>query len=266
MPVIHIDSLSCPGVEIFSSLSEAQLCDKRLAGEGLFIAESGKVINSALDAGYEPFSMLIGEKHLDGVWAQVVERVGDIPVYAGSDELLSALTGYHLGRGVLCAMRRRSLPSVSEALSGAGRILVVDSVMNTTNIGAIFRSAAALGADAVLLTPTTCAPLNRRAVRVSMGTVFMVPWTWLDAPLSSLRDYGFLTAAMALTDRSITLDDPVLKAVPRLALVVGTEGDGLARQTISEADFTVRIPMKNGVDSLNVAAAAAVAFWELRKH
>ena len=264
MPVIHIDSLTDPGVEVFSSLSEAQLCDKRLSEDGLFIAESGKVINYALDAGYEPVSMLIEEKHLHGILSQVVERVGDIPIYAGSDELLSGLTGYHFARSVLCAMRRRELPSVAEVLEGARRAVVIDSVTNTTNIGAIFRSAAALGVDAVLLTRTTCNPLNRRAVRVSMGTVFMVPWTWLDAPVSSLREYGFKTAAMALTDKSISLDDPVLKSADRLALIMGTEGDGLSQEAISDADYVVRIPMQHGVDSLNVAAAAAVAFWELR--
>ena len=263
MPVIPINSLSDPGVELFSSLSEAQLCDRRLSAEGLFIAESGKVIGSALDAGYEPVAMLVERKHLDSAPAQVIGRVGDIPVYTGSDELLSGLTGYHYARNVLCAMRRKPLPAVSEVLKDARRVAVIDSVTNTTNIGAIFRSAAALGVDAILLTRTTCDPLNRRAVRVSMGTVFMVPWTWLDSPVQSLHDYGFKTAAMALTDNSISLDDPVLKAEDRLAIVLGTEGDGLSREAISEADYVVRIPMQHGVDSLNVAAAAAVAFWEL---
>ena len=266
MPVIHISSLSDPGVEMFSSLTEAQLCDKRLSAEGFFIAESGKVIASALDAGYEPVSLLIEEKHLDSVPAQVLKRIGgDIPVYAGSPELLSSITGYHVARSVLCAMRRKPLPSVQEVLKDARRVVVIDSVSNTTNIGAIFRSAVALGVDAVLLTRTTCDPLNRRAVRVSMGTVFMAPWTWLDGPVSSLHDYGFKTAAMALTEDSISLDDPVLKSADRLALVMGTEGDGLSQQAISEADYVVRIPMMHNVDSLNVAAAAAVAFWELRR-
>lgn len=264
MPVIHVTSLSDPGVELFSSLTEAQLCDKRLFEKGLFIAESGKVINSALDAGCVPYAILTEERHLDGIAAQVVERVGDIPVYVGSHELLNELTGFPLTRCVLCAMYRPKRPTVSEVLKDARRIVVIDSVTNTTNIGAIFRSAVALGVDAVLLTRTTCDPLNRRAVRVSMGTVFMAPWTWLDAPVSSLHDYGFKTAAMALTDNSISLDDPVLKTVDRLALVLGTEGDGLPQDTISESDYVVRIPMKHNVDSLNVAAAAAVAFWELR--
>lgn len=265
MSVIHISSLSDPGVELFSSLTEAQLCDKRLFEQGLFIAESGKVINVALDAGYEPFALITEERHLDGIAAQVVERVGDIPVYTGSHELLKDLTGFPMTRCVMCAMRRPELPSVGEVLKDAHRIVVIDSVTNTTNIGAIFRSATALGADAVLLTRTTCDPLNRRAVRVSMGTVFQAPWTWLDAPISSLHDYGFQTAAMALTEQSIPLDDPILKSVGRLALIMGTEGDGLSRETISEADYVVRIPMKNNVDSLNVAAASAVALWELRK-
>lgn len=265
MPVIHITSLSDPGVEIFSSLTEAELCDRRLVSEEMFIAETGKVINVALDAGYEPLSMLTEEKHLDGIAAQVVERVGDIPIYVGSRELLKGLTGFPLTRSILCAMRRPVLPSVSQVLSDAHLVVVIDSVTNTTNIGAIFRSAVALGVDAVLLTRTTCPPLNRRAVRVSMGTVFQIPWTWLDSPVSSLHEYGFKTAAMALTDKSITLDNPVLKSVDRLALVMGTEGDGLSEETISDADFVVRIPMQHNVDSLNVAAAAAVAFWELRR-
>ena len=265
MPVIHITSLDEPGVELFSQLTEAQLCDKRLVEEELFIAESGKVINVALDYGYEPYALITEERHLDGIAAQVVERVGDIPIYVGSRELLKNLTGFPLTRCVMCAMRRPKLPTVEEVLKDARRIVVIDSVTNTTNIGAIFRSAVALGVDAVLLTRTTCNPLNRRAVRVSMGTVFQAPWTWLDEPVCSLHKYGFKTAAMALTDQSISLDDPVLKTVDRLALVLGTEGDGLPQEIISEADYVVRIPMKHNVDSLNVAAAAAVAFWELRR-
>lgn len=265
MPVIHVTSLSEPGLEIFSSLTEAQLCDRCLFEQGLFIAESGKVINLALDSGYEPYALITEERHLDGIAARVAERVGDIPIYVGEHELLKGLTGFPLTRCILCAMRRPVLPSLEDVLKDARRIVVIDSVTNTTNIGAIFRSAIALGVDAVLLTRTTCDPLNRRAVRVSMGTVFQAPWTWLDAPISSLHDYGFRTAAMALTDQSIPLDEPVLKTIDRLALIMGTEGDGLSRETISEADYVVRIPMKNNVDSLNVAAAAAVAFWELRR-
>lgn len=265
MPVIHVSSVTDPGVEVFSSLTEAQLCDKRLFEKGLFIAESGKVINVALDAGYEPFALMTEERCLDGIAAKVVERVGDIPIYVGSHELLQSLTGFPMTRCVLCAMFRPKLPSVEEVLKDAHRVVVIDSVTNTTNIGAIFRSAIALGVDAVLLTRTTCDPLNRRAVRVSMGTVFLAPWTWLDGPADIMHEYGFKTAAMALTDQSIPLDDPVLKGVDRLALVMGTEGDGLSQEAISDADYVVRIPMKNNVDSLNVAAAAAVAFWELRR-
>lgn len=265
MPIIHVTSIINPGVEIFSSLTEAQLCDRRLFEKGLFIAESSKVINTALDAGCVPFAMMTEEKHLTGIAAGVLERVGDIPVYAGSHELLKEITGFPLTRCVLCAMYRPELPPPDMVLRDARRIVVIDSVTNTTNIGAIFRSAIALGVDAVLLTRTTCDPFNRRAVRVSMGTVFQAPWTWLDGPVSILHEYGFKTAAMALTDQSIPLDDPVLKSVDRLALVMGTEGDGLSHDVISDADYVVRIPMKNNVDSLNVAAAAAVAFWELRR-
>jgi len=264
MPIIHITTLEDERVKLFSELTEAQLCDKRLFENNLFIAESGKVIDSALDAGYEPYALLTEEKHLKGIAARTIERVGDIPIYAGSHELMNQLTGFPLTRCILCAMYRPKLPTVDQVLRDAHLIAVIDSVTSTTNIGAIFRSAVALGADAVLLTRTTCDPLNRRAVRVSMGTVFMAPWTWLEGPVSSLGQYGFKTAAMALTDDSIPMDDPVLKTVDRLALVLGTEGDGLPKETISQCDFVVRIPMKNNVDSLNVASAAAVAFWELR--
>ena len=189
---------------------------------------------------------------------------GDIDVFTGSRELLQSLTGYRLTRGVLCAMRRPALPSVDAVAANASRIVVIDGVTDTTNIGAIFRSAAALGIDAVLLTPTSCDPLNRRAVRVSMGSVFLVPWTFIYDPISSLKRLGFVTAAMALNDDSVSLDEPALKREPRLAVIMGTEGDGLSDKVISDADYTVRIPMAHGVDSLNVAAAAAVAFWELR--
>lgn len=263
--VIRITSLSDPGVEIFSSLTEAQLCDKRLFERNLFIAESSKVINTALDAGCEPVAVLTEERHVSGIAAQVIERVGEIPIYVGEHELLRELTGFPLTRCIMCAMRRPELQSVGDVLRDAHRIVVIDSVMNTTNIGAIFRSAVALGVDAVLLTKTTCDPMNRRAVRVSMGTVFQAPWAWLDAPVDSLHEYGFKTAAMALTENSLTLDDPVLKSIDRLAIVMGTEGDGLSKETISGADYVVRIPMNHNVDSLNVAAAAAVAFWELRR-
>ncbi len=231
----------------------------------MFIAESPKVIRVALDAGWQPVSLLCEQRHIEGDARDIVERVGeDVPVYTGSRELLAQLTGYTLTRGVLCAMRRKPLPPVDSVVQNARRVVVIDAVTDTTNIGAIFRSAAALGIDGVLLTRDTCDPLNRRAVRVSMGSVFLVPWTWLDSPIASLHEWGFKTAAMALSDDSIALDAPQLKEEPRLAIIMGTEGDGLPHQTIEEADYTVKIPMAHGVDSLNVAAAAAVAFWQLR--
>lgn len=264
MPIIEISSLEHPGVEVFSTLTEAQLRNRLEPDKGVFIAESPKVIHVALDAGYEPLALLCEQKHIDGDAAAIIHRCGDIPVYTGSRELLARLTGYVLTRGVLCAMRRPVSPSVEEVCCSARRVVVIDGVVDTTNIGAIFRSAAALGIDAVLLTRNSCDPLNRRAVRVSMGSVFLVPWTWLDAPLPALGKLGFRTAAMALTDRSISIDDPALAAEPKLAIVMGTEGDGLSHEAIAGADYVVRIPMSHGVDSLNVAAAAAVAFWQLR--
>ena len=244
--------------------SPAQLRNRLEPSKGIFIAESPKVIDVALRAGYEPLSLLCEQRHIDGDAAGIIARCGDIPVYTGERSLLAQLTGYVLTRGVLCAMRRRVLPSVEQVCAGAKRVVVIDGVTDTTNIGAIFRSAAALGIDAVLLTPTSCDPLNRRAVRVSMGSVFLVPWTWLEAPVNSLNSLGFKTVAMALTDNSIPLDSPQLAAEPRLALVMGTEGDGLPKETIEQTDYVVRIPMSHSVDSLNVAAASAVAFWELR--
>ena len=264
MAVIEITSLEHEGLEAFSTLTEAQLRMELEPERGLFIAESPKVIRVALDAGWEPTALLCERRHIDGDARDIIERVGDIPIYTGSRELLARLTGYTLTRGVLCAMRRRPMPPVEAVVKDARRVVVIEAVTDTTNIGAIFRSAAALGIDAVLLTRDACDPLNRRAVRVSMGSVFLVPWTWLDAPISSLHDYGFRTAAMALCDDSIGLDDPRLLEEQRLAIIMGTEGDGLRPQTISEADYTVKIPMAHGVDSLNVAAAAAVAFWQLR--
>ena len=265
MNIIEISSLQEKGLEVFSTLTEAQLRMELEPEKGLFIAESPKVIRVALDAGWEPTALLCERKHIEGDARDIVERVGDIPIYTGNRELLAKLTGYTLTRGVLCAMRRKVMPSVAEVVKDARRIVVIEAVTDTTNIGAIFRSAAALGIDAVLLTRDTCDPLNRRAVRVSMGSVFLVPWTWIDGPITSLHEYGFHTAAMALSDNSISLDDTRLKEEPRLAVIMGTEGDGLPQQTISEADYTVKIPMAHHVDSLNVAAAAAVAFWELRK-
>ena len=231
----------------------------------MFIAESPKVIRVALNAGYRPMALLCERRHIAGDAADIIARCDGIPVYTGDRALLAEVTGYTLTRGVLCAMQRPQQPSVQAICADAHRLVIVDGVTDTTNIGAIFRSAAALGIDAVLLTRNSCDPLNRRAVRVSMGTVFLVPWTWIDEPFTELRQLGFRTAAMALTDQSIPLDAPVLKREPRLALIMGTEGDGLPAETIRTADYTVRIPMSNGVDSLNVAAASAVAFWELRK-
>ena len=266
MPIIEVTSLEQQGVEVFSTLTEAQLRNRLEPDKGIFIAESPKVIHVALDAGYEPLSLLCERRHITGDAASLITRCGDIPVYTGERDLLATLTGYTLTRGVLCAMRRPTPPTVAALCRDASRVVVIDGVTDTTNIGAIFRSAAALGIDAVLLTPTACDPLNRRAVRVSMGSVFLVPWTWIEEPVTpTLNELGFATAAMALTDDSIALDDPILKREPRLALIMGTEGDGLAHEAISAADHVVRIPMQHGVDSLNVAAAAAVAFWELRK-
>ena len=262
---IEISSLTEPGVELFSTLTEAQLRNRLEPEKGILIAESPKVIDVALHAGYEPLALLCEQRHIEGDAAGIISRCGDIPVYTGSRELLAQLTGYTLTRGVLCAMRRRPALSVEEVCQGARRVVVIDGVVDTTNIGAIFRASAALGIDGVLLTRNSCDPLNRRAIRVSMGSVFLVPWTWLDQPAGSLRSLGFKTMAMALTDKSIALDDERLKNEPRLAIIMGTEGDGLPQEHIDDADYVVRIPMSHGVDSLNVAAAAAVAFWELCK-
>ena len=265
MPIIEIDSLTHPGVEVFASLTETQLRNRMESDNGLFIAESPKFIRVAINAGWEPVSLLCERRHIEGDAADIIALCGDdIPVYTGERELLAALTGYTLTRGVLCAMRRRAPERVADSCKDARRVVVVDGVVDTTNIGAIFRSAAALGIDAVLLTRTSCDPLNRRAVRVSMGSVFLVPWTWLDGPVSSLNDYGFRTAAMALKENSVSIDDERLMDEERLAIVMGTEGDGLSDDVIQSADYVVRIPMAHGVDSLNVAAAAAVAFWQLR--
>jgi tRNA G18 (ribose-2'-O)-methylase SpoU len=264
MPIIHITSLDHPGIEVFSTLTEAQLRRRIEPDKGVFIAESPKVIRVAMEAGYVPQALLCEERHITGDAADIVERCGDIPIYTGSRELLASLTGYTLTRGVLCAMLRPKMPPLPSVLKGARRVVVIDGVTDTTNIGAIFRSAAALGIDAVLLTRSACDPLNRRAVRVSMGSVFLVPWTWIDNIEEELHAEGFTTAAMALTDDSVSIDHPALKSTERLAIIMGTEGDGLAHEVICAADYVVRIPMAHGVDSLNVAAAAAVAFWELR--
>ena len=264
--MIHeITSLSDERIQLFASMTEAQLRNRLNQNLGIFIAESPKVIRIALQAGYEPLALLCEGRHIEGDAADIIAVCPpEMPVYTGSRELLSELTGYTLTRGVLCAMRRKPSPALADILKDARRVCVIDAVCDTTNIGAIFRSAAALGIDAVLLTRSSCDPLNRRAIRVSMGTIFLVPWTWLD-DYNQLHDLGFKTAAMALTDKSISLNDPILKQQERLAIIMGTEGDGLPQKTIEDADFTVRIPMYHQVDSLNVAAAAAVAFWELRK-
>lgn len=265
--VTEISSLSHPGLEIFATLTEAQLRNRLEPERGLFIAESPKVIRVALDAGYQPLALLCERRHIEGDAADIIQRANDIPIYTGSRELLTQLTGYTLTRGVLCAMRRPQPPTVEAVCKDASRVVVIEGVVDTTNIGAIFRSAAALGIDAVLLTPNSCDPLNRRAVRVSMGSVFLVPWTWLESTdyQFRLRQLGFRTAAMALSDNSISIDDPTLLSEPRLAIIMGTEGDGLPSTAITSADYVVRIPMSHHVDSLNVAAASAIAFWQLRK-
>ena len=270
--VIEITDFSAPELDAFARLTERELLHCYEPATGLFIAESPNVIMRALDAGYEPVSMLMERKHVDGQARHIIARCGDIPVFTAELPVLTQLTGFQLTRGVLCAMRRRPLPSAEAVCKNACRIAVLEDIMNPTNLGAIFRSAAALGMDAVLLTPACCDPLYRRAVRVSMGTVFQVPWTrigstpqdWPQAGLRQLRELGFKTAAMALSDNAVSIEDEQLQAEERLAVVLGTEGDGLAASTIATCDYTVRIPMAHGVDSLNVAAASAVAFWALR--
>ena len=264
MAIIEITSLQHPGAEIFSTLTEAQLRKEYEPEEGIFIAESPKVINVALNAGYKPVALMCEKRHIDGDAADIIARCGDIPVYTGSRELLAGLTGYTLTRGVLCAMQRPEEPTIDDVCRNAQRVVVIEGVVDTTNIGAIFRSAAALGIDAVLLTRNSCDPLNRRAVRVSMGSLFLIPWTWID-DATQLKKQGFTTVAMALTDNSVAIDSPLLITIPKLAIIMGTEGEGLPQSTIDAADHVARIPMSHNVDSLNVAAAAAVAFWELRK-
>lgn len=263
MPVIEITSLDFPEVSVYSRLTERQLRSADADGNGIFIAESPKVIRVALRAGYEPLSFLCERRHIDGDAADIINSCGDVPVYTGDRALLSRLTGYELTRGVLCAMRRRPCRKLEDVCRNAERIVIIDNVVDSTNIGAIFRSAAALGIDAVLLTKKSCDPMTRRAVRVSMGSVFLVPWTWTENPITELRALGFRIASMALTEKSVTLDNESLKSEPKLAIIMGTEGEGLPDETISNSDYVVRIPMMHGVDSLNVAAASAVAFWEL---
>lgn len=265
MPIIEINDIGAQELQPFAALTEAQLRNRLSPEKALFIVESPKVIRVALDAGCEPVSLLCERRHIAGDAADIIARMPQqVPVYTAPREVLAHLTGYTLTRGVLCAMRRPSEPQAADLCTGARRVAVIDGVTDTTNIGSIFRSAAALGIDAVLLTRTSCDPLNRRSVRVSMGSVFLVPWAWLDSPVQSLNDLGFKTAAMALTMRSVSIDDASVAAESRLAIVLGTEGDGLDAAVIDAADYVVRIPMAHGVDSLNVGSAAAVAFWQLR--
>ena len=271
--IIEITDFAAPEMDVFARLTESQLRDRLEPEKGVFIAESPKVIARALDAGCEPVSLLMERKHTEGDARAVIARCGDIPVYTANRELLAGLTGFQLTRGVLCAMRRPVLSDVDALCCGTRRVAVLENIVDSTNVGAIFRSAAALNIDAVLVTPSCCDPLCRRAVRVSMGTVFQVPWTrigskpedWPQPGMARLHELGFKTAAMALSDSSVSIDDPRLMAEERLAIILGTEGDGLAERTISDCDYTVRIPMSHDVDSLNVAAASAVAFWQLGK-
>ncbi len=265
MNIIEITDFSAPELDVYARLTEAQLLNRHNLKEGLFIAESPKVIDRALASGCRPVSILVETSHIRGESQEVIEKCGDIPVYTAPFNVLTQLTGYQLTRGMLCAMRRPALPTVAQVLNNARRVAVLEDVMNPTNLGAIFRSAAALGMDAVLLTPACSNPLYRRSCRVSMGTVFQVPWTYLDKDwLGQLKELGFQTCAMALREDSYSIDAPELRVVEKLAVVLGTEGDGLADSTIAGCDYTVKIPMYHGVDSLNVAAASAVAFWELR--
>ena len=257
---------------IFSHLTEAQLRNKLDPAQGIFIAESPKVINVGLDAGMEPVALLTSHKNLDGQARPIIARCGEIPIYTGDDALLTSITGFELTRGILCAMRRPTPLSVKQVCEGKRRIVIIDNVVNATNTGAIFRAAAALGMDGILLTRTCCDPLNRRSVRVSMGTVFQIPWTylgetchdWPQPSMEQLHQLGYKTAAMALSDNSISIDDPRLRSTDRLAIIMGNEGDGLSKEALAACDYIVKIPMQNGVDSLNVAGAAAVAFWELQ--
>lgn len=270
--IITLTDLSDPALDAYARLTEAQLRSRREPEKGIFIAESLRVIEHALDAGYQPLSLLLERRHIEGQAAPLIARCGEIPVYTGDSALLESLTGYHLTRGILAAFRRPILPTAEAVCASARRIAVLESIVDAANVGAIFRSAAALGMDAVLVTPSCCDPLCRRAVRVSMGTVFQVPWAyigersdqWPHPGLERLKDMGFHTAALALDDRALSIEDPALAAHPRLALLLGTEGTGLSPETIAGSDDTVMIPMSHGVDSLNVAAASAVAFWTLR--
>lgn len=266
--IIEISDIAIPELDMYARLREAQLLHYYEPEQGVFIAESPKVIERALDAGYEPLSFLLERKHIEGEASSLLARCKDVPVYTADHDVLMALTGFALTRGVLCAMRRHLLPDVAEICANARRIAILENVVNPTNVGAIFRSAAALNMDAVLLTPACSDPLYRRSLRVSMGTVFQIPWTYFDTPwpnvgIAQLRELGFKTAAMALSDQSVSIDDPCVISEKKLAIILGTEGEGLAAHTIADCDYTVKIPMSHQVDSLNVAAASAVAFWQL---
>lgn len=269
--IVEITDFHAPELDPYARLTQNQLRCRLEPEKGIFIAESPKVISRALDAGYEPVSLLMERRQITGPAAEILTRCGDAPVYTADRELLAGLTGFELTRGVLCAFRRPAPRSAEELCKAARRVAVLEGIVDSTNVGAIFRSAAALNMDAVLINPSCCDPLCRRAVRVSMGTVFQVPWAqlgetpadWPGQGLARLRTMGFKTAAMALSDRSVPIDDEALAAEPKLAIVLGTEGDGLAHATIAACDYTVKIPMSHGVDSLNVAAASAVAFWQL---
>ena len=272
--MIEITDFDAPELDVYARLTEAQLLNKDHLEDGLFIAESPKVISRALDGGYEPVSVLVEKKQVleDAETIAVLGKCGNVPVYTAEFEVLTKLTGFKLTRGMLCAMKRRRLPDLQEICNGCDRIAVLENVMNPTNVGAIFRSAAALHMDAVILTGGCSNPLYRRASRVSMGTVFQIPWTfvdnsviWPEEGMKILRELGFKTAAMALKEDSVSIDDPELMKEDKLAVILGTEGDGLAPETIADCDYTVMIPMSHGVDSLNVAAASAVAFWQLGK-
>lgn len=261
----EIADFSAPELDIFARLRENQLAGWECAEKGIFIAESPKVIDRALTAGYEPIAFLMERRHVENQGRELLGRCGQVPVFTAEEPVLAQMTGFHLTRGMLCAMKRRELPAVEQVCAGARRVAVLERVMNPTNVGAIFRSAAALGMDAVLLTPECSDPLYRRSTRVSMGTVFQVPWTYLPEGswTEKLHEMGFRTAAMALREDSVRLNDPQLLAEERLAVALGTEGDGLADGSIESCDYTVCIPMAHGVDSLNVAAASAVAFYQL---
>ncbi len=267
--IVEITDFSDPSLDVYARLTEAQLLNRFEPAKGMFIAESPKVIHRALDAGCEPISLLMERKDIDGSAREIIARCPEIPVFTADEEVLCNLTGYHLTRGVLCAMRRPKLPAMEEICREASRVVILENVQNPTNVGAIFRSAAALGMDAVLLTPGCSNPLYRRSARVSMGTVFQIPWAytgeWPGEGMKQLKNLGFKTAALALSDNSVSIDDPKLMEEEKLALLLGSEGDGLTDITIANCDYTVKIPMYHGVDSLNVAAASAVAFWQLRK-